>query len=326
MESPLVSVVLPCFNAQNLIRDAIDSIRTQTYPHWELIVVDDASTDASVDVIRSIKDARVKLIQLTSNGGYAVAMRAGIEVAQGYYIARMDGDDVSAPERLARQVAVLTEYPEASLCGTDRFRILPGGKKFVDKVKSASLLKWESWNDLMTGYRSFTDASVMLRREYVLACGSYRTYQRSGMDVDLWLRVMEQYGAGVTIMEPLYGRKLDPGSLIFNERTFLINQVPRVLANQRKETGTDDVSTGKGVDLDHYRKQGWIREGKAEDRVGLLYGSLVTGIWLRDRASIRAYYQKIREVSGASVATISGIVLRKLLQRLRNNPYEKFGK
>ena len=320
----MVSVVLPCFNAKDLIIDAINSIRNQTYLNWELIVVDDASTDNTVEVIRSIQDQRVRLIQLTTNGGYAVAMRAGIDVAQGYYIARMDGDDVSAPTRLARQVAVLAEHPEASLCGTDRFRILPGGKMFVDKLKAKSVLKWEAWNDLMTGYRSFTDASVMLRRDYALACGSYRTYQRSGMDVDLWLRVMEQYGAGVTIMEPLYGRKLDPGSLIFNERTFLINQVPRVLARQRKETGTDDVMSGKGVDLDHYKKQGWIKEGKDEDRVGLLYGSLVTGIWLGDRESVRSYYKKIREVSGASMTAIGGVVLRKILQRVRNNPYEKF--
>ena len=79
---------------------------------------------------------------------------------------------------------------------------------FVDKASAIKGLKWESWDELISGYRIFTDASVLIKRDYVSKVGGYRTFQRSGMDVDLWLRVMEKFGPCLTLQEPLYGRRL----------------------------------------------------------------------------------------------------------------------
>ncbi len=321
MASPLISVVLPCYNSEHLIGKAIRSIQNQTWKDWELIVVDDASSDRSANIVESIHDQRIKLIKLTVNQGYPSAMNAGIAVATGTYIARMDADDICLPNRLEEQIKVLDENPNASFCGTNRFRITPGGKMYTDKVKSVSPIKWESWDDLMSGNRIFTDASVVIKKEIILQVGGYRTYQRSGMDVDLWLRVMEKFGPEITLMKPLYGRTIEPNSLIFNPATYSINQVPRVLAKQRKENGMDDVQERKGVNLEDYIRKGWVKTGGHEDKTGLFFGSLVTCLWLGDWKGAGIYYRQIRRTSNLSLIRITFEVVKKSIQRLRSNRF-----
>lgn len=321
----LVSVILPCYNSETTIASAIQSILNQTFSDFELIIVDDASTDNSIAVVKSFDDSRIKLIQQKENGGYPVAMNAGISIATGKYIARMDGDDISAPTRLEKQLKILKENSSASFCGTDRFRILPSGKMFIDKKMGNRDLKWESYNDLLDGKRTFTDASVMIIKEKVLNVGGYRTFQRSGMDVDIWLRVMEKFGDNVTITEPLYGRTLDPHSLVFKPQTFLINQVPRVLAMQRIEFGTDDVQAGKGVRIDEYVKKGLIKTANNAG-IELLMGTAATCIWLGDWRGARLYYRKIKSIQKLSIVKqvkIVFMIARKLIQRIRNSPYQE---
>ena len=319
----LVSVILPCYNSKDLIGIAIRSILDQTLQDFELIVVDDASQDSSIDVIKSFMDPRIKLIQLNVNGGYPVAMNAGIAHAEGKYIARMDADDISAPTRLHEQLKALERNPEASFCGVARYRITPGGKLYTDRKKFESLYVQETWDNLMQGNRIFTDPSVMIAKEKIMAVGGYRTFQRSGMDVDLWLRVMEKYGPCVTITAPLFGKGLEPGSLIFNPTTNLINQIPRVLARQRTDKGVDDVQAGQGVSIEEYKNQGWIKEGGIEERSGLFLGSLVTCLWLNDWRGAGIYYRQLRGTD-MSLVRIIFMVLKKILQRVRSNPFVRY--
>lgn len=323
---PTITVVLPCYNAESLIGKAIDSIVKQSYKDWELIVVDDASTDSSVERVKTFKDKRIKLIQLATNGGYPIAMNEGIAQATGEYIARMDADDVCLPDRFKQQLIALEQNTKASFCGTNRFRITPGGKMYIDRVRSNEKLKWESWQDLIGGKRLFTDASVILRRDFVMAVGGYRTYQRSGMDVDLWLRVMEKFGPGITLMKPLYGRVVEPNSLIFNPKTYLINQVPRVLARQRTEYGQDDVQRGVGIKLDEYIAKGWVSV-QPENQSGLFYGSLVTCLWLRDWTGARIFWSQLSRSSNGNYLTrlkMMFVIFKKIMQRVRSNPFQEY--
>src|SRR5882762_2386554 len=133
MDNPLVSVILPCYNAQQFIASAIESIKDQTLKSWELIIVDDGSIDASADIIRQHLAANIILIHLKSNKGYPSAMNSGIAAARGEFIARMDADDICLPARLEEQVKALKKYPDASFCGLNRFRITPGGEMYVDR-------------------------------------------------------------------------------------------------------------------------------------------------------------------------------------------------
>lgn len=104
MKEQLVSIIIPMFNAQQYIEDAIESIQNQTYTQWEVIIVDDASTDDSVEVVKRIEDKRIRLIQLEKNTGAAYSRNIGINHANGRYIAFLDADDLWKEDKLEKQV------------------------------------------------------------------------------------------------------------------------------------------------------------------------------------------------------------------------------
>ena len=105
----LVSVITPAYNSRQYIRQAIQSVQRQTYPHWEMIVVDDASTDDTCAIVALMaqSDARIRLIRLSANGGAATARNTAMDAAAGRFIAFLDADDLWLPEKLARQVAFM---------------------------------------------------------------------------------------------------------------------------------------------------------------------------------------------------------------------------
>ncbi|WP_272582097.1 MULTISPECIES: glycosyltransferase family 2 protein [unclassified Providencia] len=109
----LVSIIMPCYNAEQYIKESINSVINQTYNNFELIIVDDLSTDRSIDIIKSFNDDRIKLIQLTQNGGAGVARNAGIEAARGRFIAFLDSDDLWRPNKLEIQLKYMLSgnYP-----------------------------------------------------------------------------------------------------------------------------------------------------------------------------------------------------------------------
>ncbi|MEQ8361384.1 MAG: glycosyltransferase family 2 protein [Cyclobacteriaceae bacterium] len=318
----LISVILPCFNAASTIRSSVQSILDQTLNDWELIVVDDASTDASVSIVESFVDDRINLIQLTQNIGYPTAMNEGIAKAKGKYIARMDADDVSASTRLEEQVKVLENSPRAAFCGVARYRITPGDKMYVDKKQSAAYCKTESWDDLLLGSRIFTDPSVVVEKERILNVGGYRTFQRSGMDVDLWFRLMERYGSCVTITKPLFGKRLEPNSIIFKPQTALINQVPRVLAIQRSKTGVDDYQRNGRIDMDRYVSEGLVVMKRDSDNLQLSLGAWVTCFFLGDFYGCSIYWKSILALEKNPTMVVM-LLFKKIIKRLRHNPYRQ---
>ena len=101
---PLVSIIMSVYNSEDYLKEAIDSILGQTYANLEFIIIDDASTDRSLDIVKSYNDKRILLIKNEVNIGLAASLNKGIEIARGKYIARMDSDDISLPERCEKQV------------------------------------------------------------------------------------------------------------------------------------------------------------------------------------------------------------------------------
>lgn len=117
MKSPRVSVAMPTYNGERFIADTIRSILAQTYAEFELVVVDDGSTDRTAQVVESFDDSRIRLIRSDVNGGIAVATNRGYAAAKGEFIAQMDHDDLACPSRLATQVAFLDAHPDVDGCG-----------------------------------------------------------------------------------------------------------------------------------------------------------------------------------------------------------------
>jgi len=115
---PIVTVILPVLNGKRTIFGAVKSICEQSYENWELLILDDGSTDGSLTAINSIRDERVIPVVRGDGHGLAARLNQGIDLAKGKYIARMDADDIAFPERLARQVTYLESHPEVDLLGT----------------------------------------------------------------------------------------------------------------------------------------------------------------------------------------------------------------
>jgi glycosyltransferase involved in cell wall biosynthesis len=112
-----VSVVMPVYNKAPFLREAVESILHGTYPDLELICADDKSTDNSLEVLRAIRDPRLRIVELPVNQGPAGAVNAAMDAATGMYIVRMDADDIAVPERIAKQVAFMDAHPEIGASG-----------------------------------------------------------------------------------------------------------------------------------------------------------------------------------------------------------------
>jgi glycosyltransferase involved in cell wall biosynthesis len=117
-ELPLITVAMPIYNAGKYLRFAVISIVNQTFTNWELLIIDDGSTDNALQDIGDIKDVRIRIFRDGMNRGLAARLNESVGMARGQYFARMDGDDISYPERFARQITTLQNDPELDLVAT----------------------------------------------------------------------------------------------------------------------------------------------------------------------------------------------------------------
>jgi glycosyltransferase involved in cell wall biosynthesis len=188
-----VSVVMTVYNAESYLGEAVDSILAQTYADFELIVIDDGSTDNSTSMLRDYA-ARDRRVRLTSrpNTGVVRAANEGIDQAHGKYLARMDSDDVSLPERFARQVEYLDANPDCVLVGSRVTLIDPYGSPVA--VSGQNLTHEEIERELLTsgGGWAVVQPSAMLRTDAVRAAGGYRGSVNMSEDHDLFLRLAER--------------------------------------------------------------------------------------------------------------------------------------
>src|SRR5262245_49494514 len=118
--SPLVSVVMPVYNAGAYLRLAVESVLSQTHSNWELLIVDDGSTDGCMSTVEDIRDERIRRLRQV-NSGKPTALNRALDVAQGEFYALLDADDISYPRRLERQVACLSSHSDVAgvFCGHD---------------------------------------------------------------------------------------------------------------------------------------------------------------------------------------------------------------
>ena len=120
---PKLSVIMPAYNAEKYIGEAIESILNQTFTDFEFIIIDDGSSDHTADIIKGFHDERIRFIQNEKNSGVANTLNKGLELSQGEYIARMDADDISLPARFEKQVAFMEANPDVAVvgCGIELF-------------------------------------------------------------------------------------------------------------------------------------------------------------------------------------------------------------
>lgn len=208
--APVVSVVMPVLNGGPFLRLAIESVRAQTLPALELLIVDDGSTDGSLDVALSFGDPRIQVIRNERRAGLAAALNVGLRRANGEFVARLDADDVARADRLERQVAFLRQHPRVVLVGSQARRIDESGAAIgtVERCRESAAIRWYHLFD-----NPFIHSTVMFRRhEVVDELGGYDESLRLCEDWALWARIISHYDAS-NLGEPLIDYRFSLSSI-----------------------------------------------------------------------------------------------------------------
>ncbi|NJO03533.1 MAG: glycosyltransferase, partial [Bacteroidia bacterium] len=188
---PQVSVIMPVYNARKYLKESIESILNQTFIDFEFIIIEDGSTDNSPEIIRRYTDARIRLISNAKNQGIVRSLNQGLRLAQGKYLARMDADDISLPERFARQVKYLEENPEVDLLATYIQLINEDGRDKGVWVADQETLSYSSIRKKLPEGNCLAHPSMMFRASTIRKF-RYVRFDYPAEDYGLWLRVASQ--------------------------------------------------------------------------------------------------------------------------------------
>jgi len=183
-----VSILMPVYNAEKYLSEAIDSILSQTFNDWELIIINDGSTDNSETIISGYDDNRIYYTKNKENIGLIRTLNKGIDLCHGEYIARMDADDISLPKRLKKQIDFLDKNPDYLMCGTNASVINNLGG-ITGKIRNLSDNKFLQIHLLFSV--PFVHPSVMIRKE-VLQENRYNGNFKHVEDYELWCRIAKQ--------------------------------------------------------------------------------------------------------------------------------------
>lgn len=186
---PKITVLMPVYNGEKYLSEAIESILNQTLKNFEFLIIDDGSTDNSVKIIKSYSDQRIRLIHNEKNLGLITTLNRGINLATEEYIARMDCDDVSLPERLATQVKFMDNHKEIGVCGS---WIKTIGKN-ID-YKNKFFTKPEEIKTSLLFNTSLAHPSIIMRREMLLKYNlRYDINYPHAEDYELWSRSIKHF-------------------------------------------------------------------------------------------------------------------------------------
>lgn len=190
---PRVTVLMPVYNAEAFLREAIESILGQTWSDFEFLIIDDGSIDNSREIISFFSDPRIRIIDNPSNIGLTKSLNKGLEHAEGEYVARQDADDISYPKRLERQVQFLDAHPDVALLGTQALSVDEKGRphktNFLRIPVGLLAIRW-----YLMFQNAFIHSSVMFRRSIVWKeLGGYDESFERAQDYELWSRTARLY-------------------------------------------------------------------------------------------------------------------------------------
>lgn len=211
--NPKISVVMPFYNSEKYLREAVQSILDQSFSDFELILINDGSTDSSREVASSFKDPRIVLIDNPGNLGLSKSFNIGIKAARGEFIARMDADDIAYLSRFQKQLDFFTDHPAVSVLGTAVTLINEMGERIggAKKPEKHELIKWQSL--LST---PLFHPTVMARRE-VLKANLFDETLFNSEDYELWSRLLFTTRARfANLKEPLLYYRVFPSSFTRN--------------------------------------------------------------------------------------------------------------
>jgi hypothetical protein len=242
MGQPQVSVVLPVWNGERYLKKSIESILAQDFSNFELIIIDDGSTDDSGRIAATFAHDKRVIIRTQENAGVVSARNLGLQVAKGEFVAFLDADDIAKPDRLSKQVAYLQANPEVAVVGSHiaHFNDEDGELRTEEFPSSPDqvAMALENGNPL-------AQPAVTLRKAMAMEAGGYRAAFKLGAeDYDLWLRLSEKHPLA-NLPEVLTFYRIHPDSLthrLRHEQT--LAALAAMCAHRRRITGRPDPING----------------------------------------------------------------------------------
>ena len=204
--SPVFSIIMTSFNYAPYIGAAIESVLTQSFLDWELIIIDDCSTDSSWEIIQNFEDGRIKAFRQSTNSGACAAYNRGLRTAKGQYIASLDSDDIFLPNKLERQFQFLLNHPEVDVCGSYVAEINKDGKL------NTSNEGYSSWFNIQKELNNpenwlwenhLCHSSVVIRSEAHKRIGEFQIDLKFTPDWQFWIRALINNCCFSVIDEPL---------------------------------------------------------------------------------------------------------------------------
>ncbi len=185
---PKVSVIMSVYNAEQFLREAVQSILDQTYKGFEFIIVQDGSTDGTMDILASFADPRIKIIH-QDNIGLTKSLNKAIKISSGEYIARMDADDVSLPKRLEKQVQFLDAHEDVAMCGTQATFLEDEPRSGEIQTQFSVPLSHAAIKKSMLFHNPFIHPSIIMRAT-VFKKNPYNELYKHMQDYELWTRIV----------------------------------------------------------------------------------------------------------------------------------------
>ena len=261
MGQPLVSVILSVYNGERFLEETVRSVLSQTYAPLELVIVDDASTDRTADIIRSFQDERILVRHNAANEHISVSTNRGIAVSKGAYVAIIDSDDRWLPDKLEKQVAWMEAHPETGFCFTWAQVVDENDRPWGEEEQLVSAFRQENrsrdqWiHDLLLSGNCFCHPGVLYRREALEAAGGYDETLSQLLDYEIYLRLLKKTDLHV-ITEPL------------------------VLYRRLREENQSNSASTSGADQRLWNETGllvteWIRSMPAEDFLRIFAAELM---------------------------------------------------
>ncbi len=213
MNTPMITVLMPAYNAEKYIGEAIDSVLKQSFIDFELLIINDGSTDDTQKVVGSFNDDRIVLVEQV-HGGVSNALNNGLARAKGKYIARFDSDDICLPQRLEKQFTFLEADPEYVIVGTDAEYMLENGDHLFDFTCIGHTN--DELVDKLYFYCPFIHSSVMYRKDAVLKAGGYSLLAHNFEDYLLWTQ-LSKLGKLHNLRETLIRIRFNPASVTIDE-------------------------------------------------------------------------------------------------------------
>jgi len=317
---PEISAVLPVYNGEAYVREAVESILAQTFPDFELIIINDGSTDGSGEILRELasRDPRIVLVE-RANGGLVSALNEGIEMARADLIARMDADDAAVPERFALQLARMRAEPELGVLGSF-IRIVDKTGRFI-RQGSYPVMPAETARFLKHG-SPLAHPTVMMRKEAVMKVGGYRQAFSHCEDYDLWLRISELGYAIANIPQPLLNYRVHGAnvSTVHREAQELGTIVARLAHRCRKAGLPDPVD---GVDKIQAKLIEAVPAHLRQDLEAEVFVLRHARISLADKSTVKAAWLEYQNLQPEAKrdSVICGFLMRLLNGAVRNQAY-----